>query len=181
MTQCFPVLSYIQMNSSWCFVNYNIFFSVPRSLSTISVHPNGTLLRVSNSDTGKRSRSNLQHVWGIMLCERCSSCSTKQEGETLGKLLLWSTLQRDWRLLCGSWHLVSFFAIIFSTLTCPEMHVNEIYLPHNRHYKASSLMKFHQNTQRYIYQMWSIWKCLNPSGTWSTLCWDGCSGWIQCD
>ena len=33
---------------------------------------------------------------------------------------------------------------------CPEMHVNEIHLPHNRHHKVSSLMKFHQNTQNYI-------------------------------
>ena len=33
---------------------------------------------------------------------------------------------------------------------CPEMHVNEIHLPHNRHHKVSSLIKFHQNTQNYI-------------------------------
>ena len=33
---------------------------------------------------------------------------------------------------------------------CPEMHVNEIHLPHNKHHKVSSLMKFHQNTQNYI-------------------------------
>ena len=33
---------------------------------------------------------------------------------------------------------------------CPEKHVNEIYLPHNRHHKVSSLTQFHQNTQNYI-------------------------------
>ena len=33
---------------------------------------------------------------------------------------------------------------------CPEMHGNEIHVPHNRHHKVSSLMKFHQNTQNYI-------------------------------
>ena len=33
---------------------------------------------------------------------------------------------------------------------CPEMHVNEIHLPHNRHHKVYSLMKFHQNTQNHI-------------------------------
>ena len=33
---------------------------------------------------------------------------------------------------------------------CPEMHVNEIHLPHNKHHKLSSLMKFYQNTQNYI-------------------------------
>ena len=27
---------------------------------------------------------------------------------------------------------------------CPEMHVNEIHRPHNKHHKVSSLMKFHQ-------------------------------------
>ena len=27
---------------------------------------------------------------------------------------------------------------------------NEIHLPHNRHHKVSSIMKFHQNTQNYI-------------------------------
>ena len=32
---------------------------------------------------------------------------------------------------------------------CPEMHVNEIHIPHNRHHKVSSLMKFHQNTKLY--------------------------------
>ena len=32
----------------------------------------------------------------------------------------------------------------------PEMHVNEIHLPHNRHHKVSSLMTFHKNTQNYI-------------------------------
>ena len=30
---------------------------------------------------------------------------------------------------------------------CPEMHVNEIHLLHDRHHKVSSLMKFHQNTK----------------------------------
>ena len=32
----------------------------------------------------------------------------------------------------------------------PEMHVNEIHLPRNRHHKVSSLMKFNQNTQNYV-------------------------------
>ena len=33
---------------------------------------------------------------------------------------------------------------------CPEMHVNKIHLPHDRHHKVSSLMKFHKNTQNYV-------------------------------
>ena len=33
---------------------------------------------------------------------------------------------------------------------CPEIHVNEIHLPHNRHHKVSSLMKFTKSTQNYI-------------------------------
>ena len=40
--------------------------------------------------------------------------------------------------------------ITFILEICPEMHVNEIHLPHNRHHKVSLLMKFHQNTQNYI-------------------------------
>ena len=35
------------------------------------------------------------------------------------------------------------------TLKVSEMHVNEIHLPHNRHHKVSSLVKFHQNTKLY--------------------------------
>ena len=33
---------------------------------------------------------------------------------------------------------------------CPEMHGNEIHVPHNRHHKVSLLMKSHQNTPNYI-------------------------------
>ena len=39
--------------------------------------------------------------------------------------------------------------VSFPMEICPEMHVNEIHLPHNRHHKVSSLVKFHQETLNY--------------------------------
>ena len=41
-------------------------------------------------------------------------------------------------------------AMPLSLVVCPEMDVNEIHLPYNRHHKVSSLTKFHHNTQNYI-------------------------------
>ena len=47
---------------------------------------------------------------------------------------------------------LSFVYVVLSTVLeiCPEMHINKIHRPHNRHHKVSSLMKFHQNTRNYI-------------------------------
>ena len=42
-----------------------------------------------------------------------------------------------------------FYLVVGIREICPEVHVNEIHLPHNRHNKVSSLMKFHLNTKLY--------------------------------
>ena len=50
-----------------------------------------------------------------------------------------------WGYFSPSNHTVCSFADI-----SPEIRVNDIHLPHYRHHKVFSLMKFHQNTQKYI-------------------------------
>ena len=45
---------------------------------------------------------------------------------------------------------IQFVILLHKVEIYPEMHVNEIHLPHTRHHKVSSLTKFHQNTQTYI-------------------------------
>ena len=33
---------------------------------------------------------------------------------------------------------------------CPDVHVNEIHLPHDSCHKVPSFIKFHQNSQKYV-------------------------------
>ena len=72
--------------------------------------------------------------------------------EDVYKDLLWKLLWilQDFYLPVQDPETLSSFKSLQGPEIRPEMHVNEIHLPHNRHHKVSSLMKFHQNTQNYI-------------------------------
>ena len=66
-------------------------------------------------------------------------------------LYVWA-VEADWLVVAHGKDDFSHYnvSIVAINQICPEMHVNEILVPHNRHHKVSLLMKFHQNTQNYI-------------------------------